>query len=373
MGPPGRGSFFPPALPLPGRRDHGEGYRLRCPHCHETVSSLPGGLCPDCQGPLPVPTLPARLDTLPPRVQALAQGLRPTLRRLGEWWRRSPWLFLVFWGGLAVGYAPFSSSFVALCAWAFLVDRLFPARGPRHDPVRRLRLPASPGASLPEGATPRPQLTDLYSTRVGLRRSWWQVNRIRQRRGISVHLDLRVQGFQGLCLDLELRLLGPDERYLRGALPNYRGPDREALASHRTRPLKLDDSRFADLWIFMPLRALSLPQGLARLEASAEVRLGTRRETLLRHLLPVDLIPVPEDLWAPETSLAPGVAPGMLLGTLREEAASCGVCGDAVEDPVLRCPVCAAPHHPECFAYLDGCSRFGCAESPGRRQSPGAS
>ena len=43
------------------------------------------------------------------------------------------------------------------------------------------------------------------------------------------------------------------------------------------------------------------------------------------------------------------------------EGARCGLCGDAFEGPVLACPHCRAPHHPECWEYNEGCTIYGCA------------
>ena len=36
----------------------------------------------------------------------------------------------------------------------------------------------------------------------------------------------------------------------------------------------------------------------------------------------------------------------------------------ALHAKLWACPHCDALHHPECWAYLDGCSRFGCPEAP---------
>lgn len=354
-----------PALPVASLP--GQGFQVHCPDCEARVTSDPGGLCPQCGLDLSLPSLPSRRDRLPPRLRQVAETLEPGFDRLAEWFRQSPWLFVFFWSGLLWGAS--TGSFLLLLSWGYMVDRLFPPRLADPEPVRRLRLPSPPDAPLPEGATPRPRLTDLFSTRAELVASWWQVNQIRRRRGVSVHLDVRVLGFQGHRLELELRFLGPDGRFLRTPLSAYRGPRGEALAQHRTRPLRHDDSRFQDLWIYLPLRALGLPRGLVRLEATAEIRLVAGRTPLLTHLLPVDLIPMEEDLWeARGGSLSPGE--GLLLESVHEASdLSCGVCADPIEEEPVCCPVCQAPHHPECWAYLDGCSRFGCPESPARRGS----
>jgi hypothetical protein len=88
---------------------------------------------------------------------------------------------------------------------------------------------------------------------------------------------------------------------------------------------------------------------------------------LLRHLLPIDLIPQPEDLWASQGDCLPGRQGVLIESVQTAESLVCGVCADPIEEQPVSCPVCAAPHHPECWAYLDGCSRFGCPENPARR------
>lgn len=362
----------PRTLPtVPGSLSRGAGWAMRCQGCGALVLTVDEGRCPECGEAQHLPSLPGWRDRLPPAVRRGWDRVRPHLTPLATWYRRSPWFFVLFWGGLLVGFSPLSASFMALAAWGVIVDGLFPPEGSAGEPLKVLREAGKATSTLPEGASPRPVLTEIYRPRIELARSWWQINRIRQRRGISVHLDLNARGLQGVPLDMHLSFLGPDDRYLKAALPNYRGPGRRARASHRTRPLRLEDSRFPDLWIYLPLRALSLPRGLTRFEGRAEVRLESRGELLVRHLLPVDFLPLPEDLWA-----APTVEPSLGLGlqleaVTRADRAPCGVCGDADEEVTQPCPVCEALHHPECWAYLDGCSRFGCPESPGRKQAAG--
>ncbi len=359
-----------PPLGAPGR---GAGWELRCPLCGNSGETLPGGLCSAC-GVAVAPTGIATLaDRLPgPAVRVLGR-LGPYLSRLAPWPTQSPWSFALFWIALGLGFHPLSSGFLALVGWGVLIDRRFPAPHGTGGPPRRIREPMPPGTPLPSGATPRPRLTWVHSPRLALTRSRADLTRLRDRRGLRVQVDLEISGIQGDALDLELRVRGPDRRYLAARLPRYRGAAGEALARHRTRRLRLDDSRFPDLWIWVPLAALGLPAGLLRAELEAEVRILCRGALLLEHRLPVDFLPVPGDL----THSPPredGRAPGLLLGSLEEAAhPPCGVCGDPVvlepgdPDPgagSLRCPDCGTAHHRECRDYLGGCSRFGCPAGP---------
>lgn len=43
-----------------------------------------------------------------------------------------------------------------------------------------------------------------------------------------------------------------------------------------------------------------------------------------------------------------------------EHRAVCQVCGDELDEPIVRCPVCDTPHHQDCWEYNEGCSIFGC-------------
>ena len=49
-----------------------------------------------------------------------------------------------------------------------------------------------------------------------------------------------------------------------------------------------------------------------------------------------------------------------------EEAVTCGVCGDAVDEAEgVSCERCSSPHHPDCWTFNQGCAVFGCG---GRQQ-----
>lgn len=344
----------------------GADWRFRCTTCSSLVSTRPGGVCPECEARLPVPRPRRWQDGLSPLARTLALKTEPVVQRLAGWGRASPWTFVVFWGALLTGQGPFQLDVVGFLFWAFLFDRLFSPRPEEPPPLRTQRLPAPADMALPEGAGPRPRVTRYFRHDVELRRSWWSLTRIRERRGVTVHLDLRLQQMQGEPLTFDLRVRGPDGALLPSGLPAYRGPEGEARSRHRTPPLRHDDARFPDLWIFLPLRALSLPQGLALAALECEARLHTPRGPVLTHHLPVDFVPVPEDLWAEHPDALPR-AEGLLIGEVAEDApAACQVCGDLDDEVRTGCPTCGARHHQECWDYLGGCARFGCSEGPTR-------
>lgn len=368
-----------PAVPeLPARRaarpSWGEGFVLVCPGCLTPIRSGPEGRCPACGEVAVAATLAELEDRLPVRLRPVAAYLREWLAALAEWPLASPWSAAFALGALVGGPAgPWGWLLVPLAALSgAVIDRTFalgrPARLPPGVFLETARIPADPAKALPPGAVPRPATTGYRERGLRLVRSWWDLTRIRSRRGLAVHLEVAARGHQGRPLALELRLRGPDDRWLTASLPAYRGPDGEALASHRTAPLRHDDSHFADLWIFLPLRALALPAGLARAELTVELRLHPLGGEGLVHRLPVDFLPSPEDLLPPlprAGDLSLELAPA-----LPAARPACPVCGDDQGPLDRRCRSCEAAHHPECWDYLGGCGRFGCPSGP--RQTPDA-
>lgn len=53
----------------------------------------------------------------------------------------------------------------------------------------------------------------------------------------------------------------------------------------------------------------------------------------------------------------------MLAPSPGEFTPDCPVCGVPLAGPVMRCPRCEAPHHPDCWAYHGGCATYGCRPS----------
>jgi hypothetical protein len=41
----------------------------------------------------------------------------------------------------------------------------------------------------------------------------------------------------------------------------------------------------------------------------------------------------------------------------------CHVCRGALEGDLISCPSCATPQHRDCWAYVRGCSTYGCRRS----------
>jgi len=212
-------------------------------------------------------------------------------------------------------------------------------------------------------------------SRVEIQRLWRDITRLRGRRGLVLSLSLRAGYLQGKRLEVVARLRGPDGRYLRGQLRNYRGDLGEVRVRYTTQPIQNMVALFERIWMFVPMRALGLPPGTRGVELVAEVLVGVDGTTYAEAELPVSFRPLPEDFphllpepaaGAPEGAPEEGDAVQFLGDAPAAPGASaCGVCGDPLEGDVqVRCDLCDAPHHPECWEYLGGCSTYACEGRP---------
>lgn len=357
-----------PALPVASQAPSlGEGYWIQCPSCQSHNPPIRRGRCQDCLEPLALPSLPTLEDRIPPAWAEPFAHAKTGLFYLSGWAMQAPWTFAFFWGGLLSGLSLSSPSFLFLLVWGIFVDQRFGPTLKAPEPLRIQRIPAELSQAEAAGDTVRPKVFETYSTQVEIRDATASLALIRKRRGFRVQIDLELKHLQGEALDLELRVLGPDERYLKARLPSYRGPHGEVFSQHRAARLRLDHSHFPDLWIYLPLRALGMPSYVTRVEVQLEASLAVRGRRLARLLIPAQVLPRPEELWEPEAQVEADEDILLLEGKEGLEGVNCLVCGDELDGQSLRCPVCSAPHHRECWDYLDGCSRFGCSESPTRK------
>lgn len=51
---------------------------------------------------------------------------------------------------------------------------------------------------------------------------------------------------------------------------------------------------------------------------------------------------------------------GVRLGKVQATGGECACCWEPVAVDATACPMCAAPHHGACYAWMGGCARFGC-------------
>lgn len=218
--------------------------------------------------------------------------------------------------------------------------------------------------------------TYALTSRIRLLEVAYRVVTLGARRALRFQLSVQADGFQGRSLAITIRFQSPSGAYLEAVLPRYRGRFGEAIARHRTPPLRFGKADFPDLWLLVPTRALPLPPHSAIATLYAEILLSVDGEVHLQHRQVVTFPILPADrplLRVASDEAAPGL-PGEPLRTaevrLLEPAdtdaiPTCGVCGDPLEQPVTECPVCRIGAHADCWEFLGGCSVYGCPGGPG--------
>jgi hypothetical protein len=219
--------------------------------------------------------------------------------------------------------------------------------------------------------------TRRFSYRMPLKKAWYDITRLRGRRGLLVHVSFLAHGFVGRRIEVVVRLRGPDGHYVRASLRNYRGPYGELRARHLTDPVKHGVAAFRNLWIFTPMRALALPPGTEKVDITAEILLSSDGVVHTEHDLPISFKPLPEDFPHQLPSRGtPALPPGAPVDADTEGAIEilesaemadvhCGVCGDLLaNDVVVSCQVCGTQLHQPCWEYLGGCTTYACEGRP---------
>ena len=347
-----RRSFYEPETPA------GAGWVVSCPDCGHQGSLTPSASCAACDRQFP----------LAPTVVVPAQPL--------PFWKERKVLapFCLTLGGFPVLFSLFILALSGMDLALFGVLAFFSGC---------LSLGSIPVAwsiwrsVYPSGDTRR------FSYRMPLKKAWYDITRLRGRRGLLVHVSFLAHGFVGRRIEVVVRLRGPDGHYVRSTLRNYRGDHAELRARHLTDPVKNGVAAFRNLWIFIPMRALALPAGSEQVRLTAEVLLSSDGVVHTEHDLRIEFRPLPEDfphqlpsrgvtaLPLPEPGEAEGGGDDGGIEILAAEAGpneaqtTCGVCGDQLEvDLVVTCRICGTKVHKECWDYIGGCPTYACEGRP---------
>lgn len=221
--------------------------------------------------------------------------------------------------------------------------------------------------------------TRRFSYRMPLRKAWYDITRLRGRRGLLIHVSFLAHGFVKKRIEVVVRLRGPDGHYVRSTLRNYRGGFGELRARHLTDPVRNGVAAFRNLWIFIPMRALALPPGTEHVALQSEILLTSEGTVHTEHDLPIEFRPLPEDFPHQLPSRGVQALPAshqetddgedaiqiLETGTAVSEQTSCGVCGDGLEtDLVVTCMICGTKVHKECWEYIGGCPTYACEGRP---------
>jgi hypothetical protein len=199
--------------------------------------------------------------------------------------------------------------------------------------------------------------------------SRYELAQLGTRRGLKISLSFQAAGQAGRKLEVVLRLRSPRGHYLVSRLQRYRGEDGELLLRHRTGEVRYDPAYFADLWLFVPTRALPIGPGDTRFAATAEVLVASEGRVLFEADVPIDFEVTPADLPLPAVESSPpgpGGDPAIQIVATEggSDAIQCGVCGEGLSGPTTRCRVCSTPHHSDCWEFLGGCSIYACEGRP---------
>ena len=341
----------------------GRGWMLTCSSCGRDVETGPGVVCSHCGFPA-VEQLPVVVEPGRPTPLALR---RPLLL---------PFCLLLALGPALPLTAMMASEslLAALIMFPILYLLLFPVTVPFTFLARWLYRRVHPVVE--NGAR-------LFDLNVHVTRVWVDLTKLRGRRGLVLNVSLRAAYLQGRRLEVVVRLRGPDGRYLRSDLRNYRGELGEVRARFSTQPVQNMVAVFERIWMFLPVRALGLPPGTREVHLTAEVLVGCDGVVQAEVDHPVFFRPLPEDFPhllgdgaspRPEApgadDLDPGAVEFLVVGVdAAADARQCGVCGDplAAAGPTVACSLCESPHHQECWEYLGGCSTYACEGRPVER------
>lgn len=354
-----RRQTYLPVPPAPGA-----GWKLECPGCERVVITRAGGRCPGCTAVL-LEGFDAAADPDTKVLPALLS--KPVFLPAMTLFAFSPSLLLTYGMTGSLIAAVILAPFFFLATYFVSVPMLLFAR----SLYRKVHPPEKNGVR-------------MLSGRVEVERVWFDITRLRQRRGLVLSLTIRAIHLHGRRIEIIARLRGPDGRYLRGDLRNYRGDLGEVRTKFVTAPLKNTVARFEKIWMFCPLRALGLPPGTDEVDLSAEFVIGVDGKVEAEVDLPIRFRPLPEDF----PHLLPGATAPVAGGVTADDPAdptgvtfvsadapaeaghasrACPICGDLLAtDLVVRCSLCDSPHHHECWEYNEGCSTYACEGRPER-------
>lgn len=342
-----RRSYFQP------QGNPGEGWQIACSACGTSGPSGPGASCPACMAPLaedlPAVVLPEvqlpvykQKEVLGPLCTLVGGGpalgaILLTLWTGGGW--DAFWIFAILAGCLSLASVP-----LAWSLWHGVYNRA---------------------------------ATRAFSSNLPLkhRKAWFDITRLRGRRGLVVHVSFLAHGFKGKRTEVVVRFRGPDQHYVRANLRNYRGDHGEVRARHLTDPITFGLAAFRDLWLFVPMRAFALPPGTQVVKMTAEILIACEGVVHTEHDLPIEFRPLPEDFplmiagGGTPLQLEGDVAPAgedemQIVATEGAEASHCGVCGEVLEGVVVTCSLCETAHHSECWEYIGGCTTYACEGRP---------
>jgi hypothetical protein len=200
-------------------------------------------------------------------------------------------------------------------------------------------------------------------------KTWTDLDFIRGRQGLKVHVGFQVVGSKGQSLEMEVRFRSEAGDYIRGRLRAYRGSAGEFLADHTTAPLGGDRTGFDDLWVFCPTLALDLGSITSGGKLYSEVTVRRADGEFLLHgaEVPAEVLEEALQYQLPEQSSVEIT----MIATSPDQDPVCQICGDEVEGDASTCERCGAVSHSDCIEYLGRCSTYAC-EGYGTRSSGAA-
>lgn len=338
---------------LPARRAPGLGWRVACPNCMEPRTTGAKGRCPSCGESL-IENLPVANESGSEVPMLLSRPiLLPICFVIGTWPALIPSIALSS-----------QSILMALVMFPFIYLGAYWITVPMSLLARWLYRKVHPAEK--DGAR-------VFTQMIEIQKAWFDVTKLRTRRGLVIMLRVRASYLRGKRLEVLVRFRGPDGRYLRGELRNYRGDFGEVRIRYQTNPLKNPIALFEKIWMFLPVRALSLPPGTDEVHLTAEILVGVGGTVHVERDLAIHFKPMPEDFpyLLPSRGISvqdegdDGAGMTIVAGSATGEGRHCPICGDTlVGEVVSRCSLCDTPHHPECWEYNTGCSTYACEGRP---------